>query len=112
MFGADTPFVLDHHKTDTACEGGIQLGIVEPAVHVDMSLVVNSPVGSGASTDGNSHEIDGQNDGNSEESDDTAEFSATGKLVEQDETYEDDEQHSPLSQGTSPINLEKHSLIV
>ena len=35
----DTPFVLNHHEADTAGRCCIQFGIVEPALHIDVSLV-------------------------------------------------------------------------
>ncbi len=85
---------------------------MEPAVHVDMRLVVNRPFSSGACSDGDGHEIDRQDDGDDEKGDDAAGFGATGELVEQDETHEDDEQHPPLGQGVSPINLEKHNTYI
>ena len=111
VFGADAPFVLDHHKADAAGERGVELGVVEPAVHIDVRLVGECPLGSGAGSDGDGHEIDRQDDRDDEKGDDAAGFGATGKLVEQDETHEDDEQHPPLGQGISPINLEKHNTL-
>ena len=108
MFGADAPFVLDHHEADTAGKGGVQLGIMEPAVHVQVSLIFEGPGCSGAGTDGDGYEIAGEQDGNDEESDDAAQFGTAGELIEEDEACEYDKQHSPLSQGVSPIDLEKH----
>ena len=109
MLGTDAPFVLDHHKADTSSGGGIELGVVEPALHIDVGLVFQRPLRAVAHAHGNREEVGRQGDGDDQEGEDAAELGATGELVEQDETHEDDEQHSPLSQGISPINLEKHS---
>ena len=51
MFGIDAPFVFNHHEADAAGEGNEELGIVERAVHVEVGLVVQCPLGPGAGTD-------------------------------------------------------------
>ena len=51
MYDTDAPFVFNHHEADAAGEGNEELGIVEPAVHVEVGLVVQCPLGPGAGTD-------------------------------------------------------------
>ena len=41
---AYAPAVLDHHEAYTSRKGGIELGIMEPAVHIDIGLVLESPL--------------------------------------------------------------------
>lgn len=36
---AHAPLILEHHEADAACGGGIELCIMEPAVHVGIGLV-------------------------------------------------------------------------
>ena len=92
MFGTDAPFVFDHHKTDTACKGSVKLGIVEPSVHVNMRLVVDSPIRAHACANVDGNEINGQDNRNGEKGNKTAEFRTASELVEQDKAYENDEQ--------------------
>ena len=112
MLGTDAPFVFDHHKADTSGGSGIELGVVEPALHIDVGLVLQRPLRTVAHAHGNGEEVGRQGDGDDQEGEDAAELGATGELVEQDETHKDDEQHPPLGQGVSPINLEKHNTII
>ncbi len=109
MLCTDTPFVLDHHEADTAGRCSIQFGIVEPALHVDVSLVLKCPLCSGLHTNPDSHEVGCEGQRNGQEGDDTAKFCPTGKLVEEDEAQKDHNQHSPLRKGMLSVNLKKHN---
>ena len=109
MLGTDPPLVLDHHEADTSSKGCIQLGIVEPSVHIQMRLVLQCPFRSVGRTDGDSDEIDGQESRNDKEHDGTASLGAASKFIQEDEAEKHDQQHPPLSKGVSPINLEKHN---
>lgn len=57
---AYAPFVLKHHKADTACCCRIKLGIMEPTVHINMSLVIQCPFCSCFCTYGNSNKVNRQ----------------------------------------------------
>ena len=109
MLGADAPLVLDHHEADAPRGGGVELGIVEPAVHVDVGLVVQRPLGSRTGSDGNGHEVDRKQYRDNKKGDGTSHLGATGEFVPENQACKDDKQHSPLNKGISPVNLEKHS---
>ena len=111
VLGADAPFVLDHHEADAAGEGGVELGVVEPAVHVDVGLVVHGPFGTAVGSDGDGHEVDRQQYRYDEEGDGTAQLGAARKLVPEDQACQHHQQHPPLCKGISPINLEKHRFV-
>ena len=109
MLGTDAPLVLDHHETDTPGRSGIQFGIVEPALHIDMRLVFQRPLRSGTDSQPDGEEIDGQRQRDDQERDDTASLGAAGKLIKKDQAQQDHDQHAPLSEGVLSINLEKHN---
>ena len=104
---ADTPFVLDHHEADTAGESRIELGIVEPAVHVNVGLVLKSPACATAYADCYGHKVDGEGQRNDKERDDAAEFGTTGEFIEEDKAQQDHDEHTPLCEGVRSPNLEK-----
>ena len=111
-FGTDTPLVLNHHKTDTAGQGCVQLSIVEPTLHVHVRLVGQRPLSAHADTDSDGYEIDGKCQGHSKERDSTAQFGTTCKLVPKNQSTEDCEQHDPLDQAVFAINFKKHSFLM
>ncbi len=81
VFGANAPFVLDHHKADTSGCCCIKLGVVEPSLHVDMGLVFQRPLCSVADAKPDGEEIGCQSNGDNQKCKDAAELGATGKLV-------------------------------
>ena len=54
VFFTDSPFVFNHHKAYAADIGSIKFCVMEPAVHMNIGGVVESPFGSpcGAGIDG------------------------------------------------------------
>ena len=83
------PLVLDDHEADAAGEGGVDLGVVEPAVLVDVRGVVDGPVLALRHADGDGDAVDGHRDRSGAEDDEAADLGAAGELVEQDEADED-----------------------
>jgi hypothetical protein len=73
-----------------------------------MGLVFQRPLCTVPYANPNGEEVGGKSHRNYQESKDTAELRATGKLVQKDKACEDNEHHSPLRQRISAINLEKH----
>ena len=112
MLGADAPFVLDHHKADAAGEGGVEFCVVEPAVHIEVGLVVECPFGTGAGTDGDGYEVNGQGQRDGQEGDDTAHLGATGKFIPEDEAGQNHQHHTPLQQRISAINVKEHNFLI
>ena len=85
---------------------------MEPALHIDMRLVLQGPLRPGAHADGDGQEIGGEGDRNGKESDDSAEFGAAGEFIEEDEADEDDQEHPPLGESVFAIDVEKHRGLV
>ena len=108
----DTPFVLDHHEADAPCGSRVELGIMEPALHVDMGLVLKRPLRAAAYSEPDGKEVDGEGQRDYEEHRDAAEFCTACEFIEEDEAQKDHQQHPPLSEGASSglhsINLEEH----
>ena len=82
---------------------------MEPAVHIEVGLVVQGPFCSGCGTDRDGDEISRQDSRNGEEHNHTAGLGTAGELIEKDQSDKDDNQHAPLGKGVSPVNMEKHT---
>ena len=103
---ADAPLVLEHHEADAPGGGGVQLGIVEPAVHVAIGLVVQGPLRPGVCADGNGDEIHRQHGGQHQKADDAAGLGAAGELVGQHQPGKHQHKAQQLVQGGLAIDLE------
>ncbi len=82
---------------------------MEPALHVNVCLILKCPLCSVPYTDPDGKEVYGKCKRDCKESDDTAKFGAAGELIEEDEAQKDHDHHPPLGKGVCPINLEKQS---
>ena len=85
---ADAPLILDHHEADAADGGGIELGIVEPAVHVQIGGVIHCPACAHGSAHGHSDEVHRQCPRQSQEEENAALFGAPGNLVGENQPQE------------------------
>ena len=103
---ADAPLVLEHHEADAPGGGGVQLGIVEPAVHIGVGLVVQGPFRAGPCADGDGDEIHRQRSGQHQKADDAAGFGAAGEFVGQHQPGKHQHKAQQLVQGGLAIDLE------
>ena len=103
---AYSPLVLNHHEADAPGEGGIELGIMKPAVHVEIGLVLQRPFRTGRDTDLNRDEIGRQSQRKREEHHGSAEFCLPCKFVEKYESDEDSEHGNPLIDSHVSVNME------
>ena len=108
---AYAPAVFDHHEADAAGQRSIELGIMEPAVHIQIGLIVQSPFGSHRSADLYGYEIDGKCQRHRKEGYATSEFCPAGKLIEKNQAQKDPEHGKPLIDCHISINMEKHRFI-
>ena len=103
---ADAPLILDHHKADAANGCGIELGIVEPAVHVEVGGVVQSPTRAHGSADGYGDEVHSQCAGKCKEEENAAFLGAPGDLVGEDQSQEHQQPAQKLAARFVPVDLE------
>ena len=103
---ADAPLVLEHHEADAPGGGGIELGIVEPAVHIGVGLVVQGPFRAGPCADGDGDEIHRQRSGQHQKADDAAGFGAAGEFVGQYQPGKHQHKAQKLIHGGFAVDLE------
>ena len=103
---ADAPLILEHHEADAPGGGGVELGIVEPTVHVGVSLVVERPLRAIVRADVDRDEVHRQHGGQHQKADDAAGLAAAGKFVGKDQSREHQHEAEELVQGGFAIELE------
>ena len=99
------PFILQHHKPDAARGGGVQLGVVEPAVHMRVGGVVQRPLRAHGRARVNGDKIYRQCGGKRQEEEDTALFGAAGQFVGRDEAHKDESPAQKLEAGVFAVDL-------
>ena len=102
------PAVLEHHEANAARCGGVELGVVEPTVHMHVSGVVKRPLHAHAGAHVDADEIDGQRGGQRQEAENASGLRAARDLVGQDQAHEYRDPTQPLEHGGLAIYLEQH----
>ena len=102
---ADAPLVLKHHKANTAGRGGVELGVVEPAVHVQVGGIVQRPLSAHGCAHINGYEVDGQRPGQNQEKEDTALFCPSGDLIGENQTQKYQQPAQKLETGPFAVDL-------
>ena len=105
----DTPLVLDHHEANAPGESGIEFRIMEPAVHIEIGLVVERPFSTGRDPNLDCDEVGSESQRKREEHHGSAEFCPPCKFVEKYESDEDSEHGNPLIDSHISINMEQHN---
>ena len=103
-----SPVILQNKEADAARGCGVKLGIVEPAVHVEIRGVVERPLGARGSSRVNRDEVCGKNSWNHQEARDAADFRASRDFVEPDKGEEYDDPSNPLVYSGVAVNVEQH----
>ncbi len=85
---------------------------MEPALHIDVGLILEGPQLAGPHTEPDREEIDGEGEWNHQEGDDASGLGAAGEFIQENKTQEDDDEHPPLCERVFAIDLEKHRLLV
>ena len=102
--------ILQNKEADAACGCGVKLGIVEPAVHVEIRGVVERPLGTRGGSRVNRDEVCGKNSWNHQEARDAADFRASCDFVEPDEGQKHDDPSNPLIYSVVAINVKQHRM--
>ena len=103
---ADAPLVLKHHKANAPCGGSIQLGIMEPAVHVDHRIVINRPVNTLCGRHIDDDKVHAQCSRKHQEKENAACLGAAGDFVSQHQPGEDQCPAQQLPQRSIAVDLE------
>ena len=77
----NSPFVFQHHKTNTPCCCSIQFCIMEPACHMYISIVIQCPFCAICCTDIDCDEIHCKYSRNSSKTDQTADFCTSCEFI-------------------------------
>ena len=105
MLFADSPAILDHHESDTSRQSSIYLGIMEPAIHVEVGLVVQCPFGTYCCTNLDGNEINRKDGRQGKEHNCTAEFGLACKLIQKNQSQKDANHSYPLIDSHISINV-------
>ena len=100
------PAILQRHEADAADGCGVELCVVEPAVHIGVGGVVEGPLRAGGRAYANGNEVDRQDGGYYQEADDSARFGAAREFVHEDEAHEYDDPSDPLEDGGVAVDVE------
>ena len=80
------PVIFNDHKSDTTGQRRVKLGIMEPAVHMYISLIVQRPFRSLRRAHVNRNKINCQHRRNRKEADSASEFGSPRDLVHKNQT--------------------------
>ena len=105
-----SPVVFEDHEPDTPGQGRIELGIVEPAVHMHIGLVIQSPLRPLCRSHIDGDKIDGQRRRNRKKTDAPSRLRAARKLVHEDQPRKNHDPAKDLPNCPSVINLKNHTL--
>ena len=103
---ADGPLVFQHHKADAAQCRGIELEIMEPAVHVDIGGIIQRPLGTHSSAYINGDKVNSQTCGQNQEAGNAAPFCPACKFIGESQTHKYHQPAKKLETGGFAINLE------
>ena len=106
---ADAPLVLEHHEADAAGGGGVELGIVEPAVHVKVGGVVQRPLGTHGGSHIDGHKVHRQRGGQNQKEENTALFRPAGDLVGENQSRKYQQPAQKLEPCPFAVDLKQHS---
>ncbi len=102
------PFIFDDHEADAADCCGIQLCVMEPAVHVNISIVVECPFRTVCRADIDCNEVCAQSNRKSNKAGDSAEFCSACKLICKNKPGKDQQPAEQLIAGRLSVNFKKH----
>ena len=88
-FPQTSPMIFDDHKTDTTGQRRIELGIVEPTVHMHISLIIQRPLYALRRTYINRNEIHRQHRRDHKETDCAARLGTPRDLIHNDQPGKD-----------------------
>ena len=102
------PLILEHHKADAAGGGSIELGIVEPAVHVQVGGIVQCPLRPHGRSHIDGHKVNGEHPRQNQEAQNSSQLAAAGKFIGGNQAQEDQQPAQQLITGSFSVDLEQH----
>ena len=109
-FSKLSPVVLQYHKSDTSCCCRIQFCIMEPAVHVYISVIIQCPIGSHCCSDIDSDKVHAKCCRKDQETGNTARFGSSCDFIHYDKSGKYQQPSKKLPSGCLSVDLKKHTL--
>ena len=81
---------------------------MEPALHIDVGLVLQRPLLTGPDAEPDGEEVNGEGQRDGQERDNAAGLGPAGEFIQEDKAEKNDQQHPPLGESVFAVDLEKH----